>query len=350
MNTAKENITIIIPCNHSQGDLLELLRAILSGTHLPKEILIIWSGLVAESLDSDGFKKLFSHDLNASRIPCDLSIKSYYLPGSFPGDARNIGVMHSSYNVIAFLDVKTIPTPSWLENAYRALENNDIDGVWGVRKYEASSLLGGLIRDAIYGRRPVRSLAGTVCRKEVFNTVGQMVPWCPAGEDGDWIRRVEVHKLVFLSGSEANHTYHGLDKKSFFFFIRKWWRYYHYSRLLPVNDRDRLFSFGLFYITMLFFAFNWNFKISVALLGSPFVIPHITTSLALAAPALYVSIRGAFFPLYRGTPFLQLFPIRFFLILLIAFVLDFVKIIALLIPARLSKMAQVNAFKTSHRH
>jgi|GEM_PF-3456468 len=327
-----KDITLVIPCNHPLEDLLELLKTVVKGTCLPREILIIESGKKIDTKNGLQFTPFVTYNVSALHIPRDLSIRSCSLVAAYPGNARNIGVLNSSSSYIAFLDVRTLPTAEWLERAWNTLEDPKYDGVWGVRRYKASTLFGGLIRDAIYGRRPVRSLSGSVFRKDIFNIVGQMISWAPAGEDVDWIHRIDTHKLNFFSNGEANHSYQGLDHKPFLFFVKKWWRYYHHSRLLPVNHRDRFLSYGLFYIILIFLAFNWNFKISVALLGSPLIIPHITTGLALAGPVLYVFVRGVYLPMRRGTPFLRVLPFRFFSILIVAFVLDLVKTLALLAP------------------
>jgi hypothetical protein len=236
--------------------------------------------------------------------------------------------------LIAFLDVKTIPEENWLETAFDILENPSTDGVWGSRIYQANSLLAGLVCDAIYGRKPVRSVAGTVCRREVFSATGAMIPWVPAGEDGDWIHRVNAHRLSFVLPRNANHRYYGLDNKPLSFFVRKWWRYYHYSRMLPVNNRDRWLAHVLLYLIIVFFAFNWNYKISGYLLGSPLVVPHITTTVAIGGPVMYSFVRAIFLPLKRGTPLKNIFPLRFSLLLLTAATLDFVKLAALLKSVR----------------
>ena len=342
-----KNITLVIPCNHTLQDLLDVLKAVLKGTCLPKEILVVKSGVKGSAENRILFTRLIIDHANELQMPKELSIKSCDLPLAYPGNARNIGVMNSSCGLVAFLDVKTIPSEEWLEGAWNILVDPKYDGVWGVRSYEANTLSGGLIRDAIYGRRPVRSLSGTVFRKEIFNVTGNMISWAPAGEDGDWINRVEAHKLAFVTNGEVNNIYWGLDHKPFSFFIKKWWRYYHYSRLLPVNYRDRFLSYSLFYIALIFFAFNWNFKISVALLGSPLIIPHITTSLVLIGPALYILIRGVYLPLRRGTPLLQVFPVRFLLMLLVAVTLDLVKLFALLTPTVFSGLAQAKVTKSN---
>jgi glycosyltransferase involved in cell wall biosynthesis len=325
-------LSLVIPSNHPDKCLIELLRIVMSGTYLPDEILIVRSGAMRKIDDSSFQKFSVSPNLNEFVSENKVSIRVCDVAFAFPGEARNIGVENALGDVIAFLDVKTIPNETWLERSIEILKNSNVDGVWGSRLYKSNTFLGEIIRDAIYGNKPVKSVAGSVIRKDVFAVTGKMISWVPAGEDGDWINRVEAHKLSFISCGDPNHNYWGLDNKPLSFFVKKWWRYYHYSRLLPVNDRDRWAAYGLFYIVVLFFAFNWNYKISDVLLGSPLVVPHITTGLAIAGPVIYAFVRGIYLPLRRKTPFLWVFPVRFVLILSIAIILDLVKIFALLTP------------------
>ena len=332
-SSSAADVSLVIPCNHSQEELIVLLRAVFSGTLLPKEVLIVQSGSTAPT-QRDALSRSLLDTLTAdglSRVD-HLGIQVYDTDFAFPGEARNKGVNHARGDLIAFLDVKTIPEQNWLERACENLKDSSIDGVWGSRSYDCNTVLAGLIRDAIHGRRPVRSVAGSVFRRRVYSVTGQMISWTPAGEDGDWMHRIEAHKLLFLMPKKANHSYQGLDNKSLLFFIKKWWRYYHYSRLLPVNNRDRWLSFGLVYIILIFFAFNWNYKISSAILGSPLVIPHITTGLTIAGPFCYFFIRGIYLPLRRGVSFMSILPVRFILLLPVACILDFVKTLALLVP------------------
>ena len=341
------DVSLVIPCNHSSEEFVALLRAVFSGSLLPREILVIQSSssrptqkyslseALVNSLTADELQKVNS-----------VSIDIFDVDAAFPGEARNKGVNHARGDLIAFLDVKTIPEQHWLEEACEYLEDSDLDGVWGSRIYRSNTLLAGLIRDAIYGRLPVRSVAGSVFRRQVYSVTGQMISWAPAGEDGDWMHRVKAHKLSFLMPKKANHSYLGLDDKPLSFFIKKWWRYYHYSRLLPVNNRDRWLSFGLLYIVLIFFAFNWNYKISAAILGSPLVVPHITTGLAIAGPLAYVFIRGIYLPLRRGVPFQRILPARFVMVLLVASVLDFIKTLALLLPLPHERGAKERSWET----
>jgi len=329
----KQGLSLVIPSNHPEEDLRLLLLAVLKGTLVPDEILIVQSSTDCLMKNRNTIYTLaLDSELNHLVTALKVNLKILNVARALPGEARNIGVENAHGEIVAFLDVKTVPNETWLERSIQLLQKPDFNGVWGSRQYESNTILGRLIRDAIYGSAPVRSVAGSVFRKEVFTVTGKMISWVPAGEDGDWIRRVEAHKLQFVFPGEANHYYHGLDRKPLSFFVKKWWRYYHYSRLLSVNDRDRWIAQGLLYFLLIFIAFNWNYKISDALFGSPLVIPHITTIVAITGPVLYLFVRGIYLPIKRQTPVDKVFPVRFAMILVIALTLDLVKVLALLTP------------------
>ena len=331
-----QTVTLVIPCNHSEEELVILLRAVSKGTRLPNEILVVRSGLPRVEANTIRFYPLsFTNQLfDKSLRSLNKHIQVCDLVSAFPGKARNIGIKHARGALIAFLDVKTIPDKRWLELACESLKDPVIDGVWGSRVYEANSFLAKLIRDSIYGRRPVKTVAGSVFRKEVVSATGTMIPWVSAGEDGDWVNRVNAHRLSFVSPKNATHRYYGLDNKPLSFFIKKWWRYYHHSRMFSVNNRDRWSAQLLLYIILVFFAFNWNYKISEYIFGSPLVVPHVTKVAVILGPTIYVIIRGVYLPIKRKTPLMQVFPFRFMLLLLTAFILDLVKTAALLKPIR----------------
>ena len=59
-----------------------------------------------------------------------------------------------------------------------------------------------IIRAATYGSLPLRTLPGSIVHKEIFNTCGLLVGSVRAGEDGDWMRRVNLHKLKMEESKE----------------------------------------------------------------------------------------------------------------------------------------------------
>lgn len=323
-------ISLVIPSNHSSFLVSKLLLSVLDGNVLPSEVFIVVSGDGQLSLEiiSPARSKFLKKN-----IPVYILIQQN---SPLPGSSRNSGVEMAVGDYLCFLDVQTLPNPNWLESATTLLNNADVDGVWGSCYYEADSWFTSLLRDSIYGRNGIRSLPGTIFRRECYLTTGKMVSWVPSGEDVDWMHRVLIHKLNFVRAKDNNIIYTGLNNKSLLFFIKKWWKYYHNSRLLSINDRDRWLSNFFVYLIIIFTAFNWNYKISEYIFGVSFLVPHITKLVVIFAPIFYVIMRGIYLPLKRGVPIGQVLPFRFVSIAAIAFLLDMVKLIALFSPARIT--------------
>jgi glycosyltransferase involved in cell wall biosynthesis len=314
------------------GDLHELLCQVFRGVSMPDEVILVVSGGQAK-LDGEA-KKESAFEVAIKALVAAHGARCCFIKvdNALPGEARNVGVSHSKGSVIAFLDVKTMPTQQWLSNALSLLQSPDIKGVFGSRYYFASSGFTALLRDAIYGQKATRSLAGSVFKRECLSVIGQMIAWSPAGEDVDWIKRIDAHKLRFIILDEANTNYIGLEYRSIDFFINKWWRYYHNSRLLAVNDRDRWLSYGLSYLLLSFLAFNWNYTISEIVFGTSIYIPHVTKAVMFGGPMIYGVLRGVYLPFIRGVPVNAILPTRWLALCAIAAVLDVVKFWALLVP------------------
>ena len=337
-------VSVVVPCNHDFGDLKTLLFEITKGTLVPNEIIVVNSNPKSIIYDKDDYNEQV---INEESVLFDrfrvLGIKLIIINklNVFPGDARNIGIKNTTGEIIAFLDVKTIPTCYWLKKACDSLKNKNIQGVWGSTIYKADSYVSSIILDAIYGRKPLRSIPGTVMKKECLSVIGQMVSWVPAGEDGDWMARINAHKLNFKAPLEHNTTYCGLANKNINYFIKKWWSYYNLSRMFPVNDRDRWVSYILSYALIIFLAFNWNYQISEFIFGTYILVPHITKTVLIFGLSIYLILRGIYLPLARGVPLFQLLPFRFIQLIIITTILDIVKTMALLMPSKILEKLKI---------
>jgi len=202
-NTGNErfDVSIIIPSNHCHADLIELTLKVCNQSVTPTEIIIV------DTSDERGQapQKIIEQ--------CDkLEINLIYqvIDHAFPGHARNIGLKRAKSKFIGFLDVRTIPCADWLKNAKLQHEDMTISGVWGLTSFEAKKKFEGLIRDGYFGRNPRRTLPGTVFRKEILTVTGSLVAWVRAGEDTDWIQRVDLSDLRFEYPTKTTIRYMGL--------------------------------------------------------------------------------------------------------------------------------------------
>jgi glycosyltransferase involved in cell wall biosynthesis len=335
-NFCTEKVSIVIPCNHDIEDLYQVLSAIKrgTGTITPQEIVIVLSSTtsVYQRAKDNPKSTVSESSIQQEFKNMGISLRFIHVGRALPGAARNIGMRNSSGSVIALLDVKTIPLEHWLSDACGFLADPNLQGVWGSRTYLANSVFSTALRDAIFGRKATRSVAGTVFRRESLTAVGQFISHTPAGEDKDWSNRVLIHNLNYVDPRRPTVEYINLYNKDLLFQLRKWWYYYYNSRFLYYRDRDRWLAYLLIYIGIVLIAANWNYRISSLVLGSSLVVPHITKLCTLILPITYIFLRGIFIPLKRAVPVSKVFPFRFILLASIGLSLDLVKLIALACP------------------
>ena len=311
-----DKLSVIIPSNHDHSDLLKIVMAVCCQTVKPSEIVIV------DSFVDKAFCPIEITDL-CSFYGIELIYEHRKL--AFPGQARNIGLGLANAELIAFIDVQTIPRPNWLEVSLKVLTKNNIAGVFGSTNFNAETCLERLIRDAFFGVLPRRTLPGSIFKREVFTKVGHFIDWVRAGEDTEWMLRLELLKIPVVSLRGALVDYEGLIGMNLNSIIIKWHRNYSASHKLPHLFPQKLFLWMVLYPLIIFVGFNWNFLIANWHEDSPFYIAHITKMAAISPILTYVLARGIFLPLRRGISLSDLLPIRFFLIAVVCFVADAVK-------------------------
>jgi hypothetical protein len=207
-------------------------------------------------------------------------------------------------------------------------------GVWGATCFNARSTFERLLRDSFYGALPRRTLPGSIFSRDVFSKVGQFVNWVRAGEDTDWMLRLELHKLPVATPSCALIDYVGLIGFKLKILLSKWYRNYTASRDLPHFFPQRLLLWLVLYPLLILVAFNWNYLIADWRTDSPMYIGHVTKIVAVVPVLFYVGVRGLLLPLQRGVSIDSLLPIRFIAISLVCFMADAVKLFAISVPKR----------------
>jgi len=319
------DISVIIPSNHGHHELLKIVHALCQQKLKPAEIVIVDSSLecgacpaeVTNSCAFNGIQLIYVH-----------------LAHALPGRARNIGLELSRAELIAFIDVQTIPIPNWLEISSHMLSSNRILGVWGATHFKADTTFERLVRDGFYGVQTRRTLPGSVFDRKVFAKVGQFIDWARAGEDTEWMLRVELLKVPVVCPTCVLIDYVGLIGLDLKTLLRKWHRNYSASRGLPQFFPQRLILWLIFYPLLILIAFNWNYLVADWRLDSPFYIGHVTKIVAVLPAMTYVIIRGMMLPLKRGIAIKQLLPIRFLAVTFICFMADAVKVLMFSIPKR----------------
>jgi hypothetical protein len=319
------DISVIIPSNHSHHELLNVVRAICQQKVKPAEIVIVDSSLECGACPAEVTKSCAFSGVHLIYV---------HLSNALPGRARNIGLELSRAELIAFIDVQTIPKPNWLEISANLLTSNRVLGVWGATNFNANTKFERLVRDGFHGAQTRRTLPGSVFDRKVFAKVGQFIDWARAGEDTEWMIRVELLKVPVLCPSCVLIDYVGLIGLDMKTLLRKWLRNYTASRGLPQFFPQRLILWLIFYPLLILISFNWNYLIADWRVESPFYIGHVTKIVAVLPALAYVAIRGVMLPLKRGVAIEQILPVRFLAITFICFIADTVKVLMLSMPKR----------------
>jgi glycosyltransferase involved in cell wall biosynthesis len=319
------DISVIIPSNHGHHELLKIVQALCKQTLKPAEIAIIDSSIergacpaeVTKSCSLSGIRVIYVH-----------------LAHALPGQARNTGIELTSSDFVAFIDVQTIPKPNWLEISHNMLINNRILGVWGATIFNAHSMFERLVRDGFFGAKLRITLPGSVFDRKVFAKVGQFIEWVRAGEDTDWMLRVELLNIPVLCPSSALIEYVGIIGLSFKTLLIKWKRNYTASSDLPHFFPHKLIIWLILYPLLILIAFNWNYLIADWQTESNLYLAHVTKIMAILPVSAYVVFRGILLPLKRGVGIQKILPIRFLAITFVCLMADTVKALTLSIPKR----------------
>jgi len=325
-------VSLVIPNQNSNDKLSLLLNCIIDWDTFPNEIVII---------DSSS-SKLITHD-HFDRF-CQLNkinLKILHKKNLYPGAARNIGIKESANSLVGFLDVLTLPHPKWLSDSLREFSDESVDGVWGYTEYQTSNRFEEIVRAATYGVLPVKTLPGSLIKKNTFSYSGLFIESTRAGEDSDWIARVNLHCLNFKDSSYPT-AYSGLKGLSLVALIKKWYRNYLFGSKLPYLNAHKGIYFYAAGISLLVIAFNWNsLSYNAGMngwdLSSPTYIPNVTKISFALLSSLYFLVRGIYIPRLKGVPWKFLLPVNIFPLIFISLILDVVKTFSF-IKARLSSL------------
>lgn len=112
----KPNISVVIPVYKAEKYIRTTIQNIVNQTYSEFELLLIDDG----SPDASG---AICDELS----PTDSRIKVYHIKNGGPSNARNMGINHSSADLLCFIDADDIITIDYLENLYKDYINNDTD-------------------------------------------------------------------------------------------------------------------------------------------------------------------------------------------------------------------------------
>jgi hypothetical protein len=312
------DVSLIIPSQNAENNLLKLISHIPDWDIIPNEIIIV---------DSSDVKLIIPNYFNIFVKNNNIKLSIIYGKSLYPGHARNIGINSSSNNLIAFLDTSTIPKRTWLSSGLEIISAQNSAGVWGKTYYEADKFLPKIYKACTFGDKPIQTFPGSILKKNVFNRCGLFIETTRAGEDGDWVNRSKVHGLnisipyEFLNYGEFNK----LNAKQI---LKKWFRNYTHSSQLEYSKAHKdFYYYGISFFAVLV-AFNWNAVLASWDSESTLYLPNITKISILMLLISYILIRGIFIPRRKSVSLKFIFPINFIFISFFSAILDFVKVSA----------------------
>ena len=320
-------VSLIIPCREDlKNNLNFLLKKIESWSSYPDEIIIIDSTPAKAEIDRHvlDFLKTNNVSINVLRR------KNFY-----PGNSRNLGILNAEHSTLAFLDLGTIPPSTWLQNGLELIQSMNLDGIWGETRYLAKTNKEKVIRAATFGDLPIQTFPGSIIKKEVFFQCGLFIENVRAGEDADWIKRLQLHGIQFAKNNERL-AYSGLQGARFKDIIYKWHRNYKSASIFPYIAPHRDIYFLALSLAAVTFAYNWNWFWLDWKSVSSFYLPNVTKISMGAIIGSYIFFRGYFLPKKKGAQLNFLLPLNFIRISFLPLAIDIVKLAAFL-QSKLSK-------------
>lgn len=305
------NISVVIPSLDARDYLPPLLGSIEAQTLAPKEIVIVDSG-----------PKTGTADL-IDRWQGPITIVYRHVEFAYPGRARNLGVEIAKGEWIAFIDCRTLPGSDWLEVAVSASSRSHASLVRGLCVSDADTGFKQLLRAATYGNEAWTTLPGSLVRKTVFEQSGGFTANVRAGEDVEWMDRLESLGIETVAVPSPTIRYHGFPD-SLTAAVRKWYVYAIANAAIEVRNNHKNLYLAILIILILFVAYRWNATFATDM-SSAYYLPNVTKISMACVAILYMLYRGIVRPLKVKVGRSYLLPWRWLAVGFIGLCLDLAK-------------------------
>lgn len=206
------NISVVIPLYNKQSHILNAIDSVLKQAHSPSEIVVIDDG------SCDDSAKIVTEKSATSQIPIRL-IKQQNQGVSV---ARNNGVKHAKYELVAFLDADDVWLPLYLDEMVNLLNSYPTAGFYASRyqcfagegKFSDANINMALVAQnglnpngmllknyfdiASKGDLPFM-ISSTMVSKKRFNKIGGFPAGERIGEDQDFFAKVALEGDIAYS-------------------------------------------------------------------------------------------------------------------------------------------------------
>lgn len=306
------DITVVIPALDAAPYLPKLLRMVERQTVHPREIVIV------DSSPGDETASLIA----SWRGP--LPIVYQRVDFAFPGHARNIGVALAKGEWVAFLDCRTLPRQTWLEDCLAVAWREGADFIAALLECSADTSFKRCLLAASYGNGVVRSLPGSLVRRRTFQATSGFRADVRAGEDIEWMSRLVVLGARTATVRSPLLIYEGLPA-TLSAAVRKWHRNNVSAARIEVCTSQKMGYVTLLVAALFLLAFKWNHLFAHWREDSVYYIPNITKIFVASVFAIYLAYRGLIRPVRSSVPLSFLVPWRWMAVCLVGLCLDLAK-------------------------
>jgi glycosyltransferase involved in cell wall biosynthesis len=210
---ALPKISVVVPVYNGEATIRTCVEAIL-GLDYPRELL---QTFIVDNRSTDGTRKVLEG--YPVTVLEESKTQSSYA-------ARNLGIRHSTGDIVAFTDADCVPERSWLRAIVNAIAPADVGGIAGaieafradsaVERYQASRAIRA---DRAYHHKvlPFAQTANAAYKREVFERIGLFDPTLIYGGDLDFSWRMQsgaglrlVYEALAFVWHRHRTTYRGL--------------------------------------------------------------------------------------------------------------------------------------------
>jgi glycosyltransferase involved in cell wall biosynthesis len=253
-------ISLIVPYFNESSTIVKTLNLLKSQTYLPKEILLINS-----SSTDDTYNKIniWIKKKNLKHLFKNINSKS-----KNPSSSKNLGIINSKHNWLAFMDCGLFFKKNWLLTQVNFLKHNfDIKILMGLCSMESNNILDRCFISQTWGYATLTPvIPSSLIHKSVFKKIGYFENR-RAGYDRIWLKKAKltehytINRKCIIKYFKTVHANNILDyvKKIFSYSsasygLKNFYNPYLYffffliSLTVVINNSSNIFYIFFFYI------------------------------------------------------------------------------------------------------